>query len=227
VGLEGARANSTGVLERERDRVAAASRELADRGLVLGSAGNVSERAGELVAITPTGAELAKVTAEQISVVDLGGSSVSGPAPTSELQLHLGVYERYDAGGVVHTHAPVGTALSCLLEEVPALHYAMVLFGGSVRVAPYRTFGTPELAQVTLDALAGRTAALMANHGTITYGSDLEGAVERSLLLEWACELYWRAASIGTPKALDEAQLMDVINAATARNYGKLTEADQ
>ncbi|HEY8626495.1 MAG TPA: class II aldolase/adducin family protein [Solirubrobacteraceae bacterium] len=227
MGLEGASANSTGVLERERDRVAAASRMLADRGLVLGSAGNVSERAGELVAITPTGAVLATVTAEQISVVDLAGSSISGPAPTSELQLHLGVYARYDAGGVVHTHAPVGTALSCVLDEVPALHYAMVLFGGSVRVAPYRTFGTSELAHVTLDALADRSAALMANHGTITYGSDLDGAVERSLLLEWACELYWRAASIGTPRALDEAQLMEVVNVAAARSYGVLKEAEE
>jgi len=225
--LEGASANSTGVLERERDRVAAASRMLADRGLVLGSAGNVSERAGELVAITPTGAVLATVTAEQISVVDLAGSSISGPAPTSELQLHLGVYARYDAGGVVHPHAPVGTALSCVLDEVPALHYAMVLFGGSVRVAPYRTFGTSELAHVTLDALADRSAALMANHGTITYGSDLDGAVERSLLLEWACELYWRAASIGTPRALDEAQLMEVVNVAAARSYGVLKEAEE
>jgi L-fuculose-phosphate aldolase len=226
VGWNGSSVNSSGVLERERDRVAAASRLLAERGLVLGSAGNVSERAGELVAITPTGAVLETVTAEQISVVDLGGSSVWGPAPTSELALHLGVYERYGAGGVVHTHAPIATALSCVVDEVPAVHYAMVLLGGSVRVAPYRTFGTPELAEATLDALADKGAALMANHGTITHGSDLDGAVERSLLLEWACEVYWRAAAIGTPRALDEEQLMDVVTAATARNYGALQEAD-
>lgn len=222
VRWEGASVNSAGVLERERSRVAAASRRLADRGLVLGTAGNVSERAGELVAITPTGAVLATVTTEQISVVDLGGSRVSGPEPTSELALHLGVYERYDAGGVVHTHAPIATALSCVLDEVPAVHYQMILLGGSVRVAPYRTFGTPELAEVTLHALADRSAALMANHGTITYGSDLDCAVERSLLLEWACDLYSRAATIGTPRALDEAQLMDVVTVATARSYGPL-----
>jgi L-fuculose-phosphate aldolase len=226
VGWNGSSVNSSGVLERERGRVAAASRRLAERGLVLGSAGNVSERAGELVAITPTGAVLETVTAEQISVVDLGGSSVWGPAPTSELALHLGVYERYGAGGVVHTHAPIATALSCVVDEVPAVHYQMILLGGAVRVAPYRTFGTPELAEVTLDALADKGAALMANHGTITHGSDLDGAVERSLLLEWACEVYWRAAAIGTPRALGQEQLMDVLTAATARNYGSLQEAE-
>jgi L-fuculose-phosphate aldolase len=217
--------NSTGVLERERHRVAVASRRLADRGLVLGSAGNISERAGELVAITPTGAVLASLTAEQISVIELGGSRVSGPAPTSELELHLGVYRRYGAGAVVHTHPPIGTALSCVLDELPAVHYQMVQLGGSVRVAPYRTFGTPELAEVTLDALEDRSAALMANHGAITHGPDLPGAVERSVLLEWACEVYWRAAALGTPRALDEAQLMDVVSAATARGYGPLQGA--
>lgn len=214
--------NSTGVLERERDRVAAASRRLADRGLVLGSAGNVSERAGELVAITPTGAVLAILTAEQISVIELGGSRVSGPPPSSELELHLGVYRRYGAGAVVHTHPPIATALSCVLDELPAVHYQMVQLGGSVRVASYRTFGTRELAEVTLDALEDRSAALMANHGAITHVPDLRGAVERSVLLEWACEVYWRAAAVGTPRALDEAQLMDVVSAAKARSYGPL-----
>ena len=69
-------------------------------------------------------------------------------APTSELDLHLGVYRRYDAGAVVHTHAPMATALSCVLDELPCVHYQMLLLGGTVPVAPYETFGTPELARV-------------------------------------------------------------------------------
>jgi L-fuculose-phosphate aldolase len=215
-------------LERERERVAAASRLLAAKGLVLGTAGNVSERAGELVAITPTGAKLEQLSAEHVTVVDLAGEHVDGAlAATSELGLHLGVYERYGAGGVVHTHSPMATALASVLEdELPVVHYQLLLLGGPVRVAPYRTFGTPELAQVTLDALEGRLAALMANHGAIAWAQDVDAAVEHSLLLEWACTVYWRAAAIGTPRALDEEQRQAVVTAAVERNYGAVREVD-
>jgi L-fuculose-phosphate aldolase len=209
-------------LEGEREQVAAACRRLAEDGLVLGTAGNVSARSGERVAISATGAVLADATADQVTVVDLDGNVVGGELqPTSELDLHLGVYRRYDAGAVVHTHAPMATALSCVLDgELPCVHYQMLLLGGPVRVAPYETFGTPELAATVLDALDGRTAALMANHGAITHGSDLDKAVELSLLLEWACTVYWHAAAIGTPHALDEAQRQAVVEAAVARHYG-------
>ena len=82
----------------------------------------------------------------------------------------------------------MATAVGCVLDELPlrALRAASLL-GGAVRVAPYRTFGTPELAEAMLDALEGRTAALMANHGAISHGADLAAAVEASLLLEWGC----------------------------------------
>jgi L-fuculose-phosphate aldolase len=210
-------------LEREREQVAAACRRLAAEGLVIGTAGNVSVRAGDSVAISATGAVLADATPEQVTVVDMDGNVVEGDlAPTSELDLHLGVYSRYGAGAVVHTHAPVATALSCVLDgELPCVHYQMLLLGGAVRVAPYATFGTPELAQSVLDALEGRTGALMANHGAITYGADIEGAVELSLLLEWACEVYWRAAAIGAPRSLDEGERQAVVDAALRRGYGK------
>jgi L-fuculose-phosphate aldolase len=208
-------------LRRQREQVADASRRLADQGLVVGTAGNVSARAGDLVAITPTGAVLEELAAEQVTVVNLAGEHVDGDlAATSELELHLGVYERYDAGAVVHTHAPMATALSCVLDELPVVHYQLLLLGGPVRVAPYRTFGTPELAEVTLDALDGRTAALMANHGAIAYGPDLDTAVGQSLLLEWGCAIYWRASAIGTPRALDEQARQAVVAAAVERNYG-------
>jgi L-fuculose-phosphate aldolase len=211
------------MLERERERVAAAARRVAEEGLVLGSAGNVSERAGELVAITPTGAVLERVQPAEIAVVDLDGMRVDGPlAPTSELSLHLGAYRRYDAGAVVHAHPPVSTALACVLDEVPAVHYQMVALGGPVRVARYATFGTVELAELTLDALQGRFAVLMANHGTLAYGDDLESAVERSRLLEWACTVYWRAAAIGAPRALDETQLDAVRQQLVQLDYGSL-----
>jgi L-fuculose-phosphate aldolase len=209
-------------LERERDQVAAACRRLAAEGLVVGTAGNVSARSGDRVAISATGAVLADATADQVTVVDLDGTVVGGELqPTSELDLHLGVYRRYDAGAVVHTHAPIATALSCVLDdELPCVHYQMLLLGGPVRVARYATFGTPELAETVLEALDGRTAALMANHGAITHGTDLDKALELALLLEWACTVYWRAAAVGEPRVLDEGERQAVVEAAVARSYG-------
>jgi L-fuculose-phosphate aldolase len=214
-------------LQAEREAVAAAARRLAAEGLVLGTAGNVSVRAGELVAVTSTGAVLAELEPDQVVVVNLDGEPVGGDyAPTSEIELHLGAYRRHRAGAVVHAHSPVGTALACVLDELPLIHYQMLALGGAIRVAPYATFGTPELAQLTLDALEGRAAALMANHGMIAVGPELDAAVDNALLLEWACELYWRAAAVGRPRTLDAAQARDFIDAVTARGYGALQERD-
>jgi L-fuculose-phosphate aldolase len=216
------------ILEAEREQVAAAGRRLAAEGLVLGTAGNVSARRGDEVAITPTGAVLADLGPEQVSVVDLDGRQVDGElAPTSELELHLGVYRRYDTGAVVHTHAPMATALSCVLDELPCVHYQMLLLGGAVPVAPYATFGTPELARSVLDALEGRSAALMANHGAIVHAHDLDSALEHSLLLEWACTVYWRAAQIGEPRVLDDGEQEAVVAAVLARDYGTTHKADR
>ncbi len=209
------------MLERERERVAAAARRLAADGRVTGTAGNVSLRAADLVAVTPTGARLDAIAPEEVAVVDLDGEQVDGElVPTSELGLHLGVYRRYEAGAVVHTHAPFATAVACVLDELPVVHYQMLALGGAVRVAPYATFGTPELAEATLEALEGRSAALMANHGAIAYGPDLDVAMQKSELLEWACQLYWRAAAIGTPRTLDASEQLAFIEAVSRRRYG-------
>jgi L-fuculose-phosphate aldolase len=214
------------MLEAERERVAAAARRLAEEGLVTGTAGNVSTRAGDLVAVTPTGAVLEHLTAPDVAVVDLDANHLEGDlAAPSELGLHLGAYRRVGPGAVVHTHAPMGTALSCVLDEVPVVHYLMLGLGGSVRVAPYATFGTPELAELTLDALEDRSAALMSNHGTIALGADPDGATEMTLLLEWACTIFWRAAAVGTPRVLDADQQREFIETVTTRGYGSVQGA--
>lgn len=213
--------DSSAALGRERAAVADACRRLGAEGLLIGTAGNVSVRAGERVAITATGAVLAELTADQVTVVDLDGRIVAGALePTSELELHLGVYRRHGTGAVVHTHAPMATALSLVLDELPCIHYQLLALGGTVRVAPYATFGTPELAESVLGALEGRSAALMANHGALTHAPTLDKAVEHALLLEWACGVYQHAAALGPPRALDEQQQLAVIEAAIARNYG-------
>jgi len=128
----------------------------------------------------------------------------------------------------VHTHSPLATALSCVLDgELPCVHYQMLLLGGSVRVAEYATFGSPELAAAVMEALDGRTAALMANHGAIAYGADMDAAAELAELLEWACGVYWHARLLGTPRELDQEQRDAVIAAALERRYGTTHPIDE
>ena len=208
-------------LDTLRADVAAASRRLAEAGLLIGTAGNVSARADDLVAVTATGVELAHCAPEDVTVVGLDGGVVAGDlAPTSELSLHLGVYDDTGAGALVHTHAPFATAAACVLDQLPVLHYQQVALGGEIRVVPYATFGTAELAANVRTALAGRSAALMANHGSVTTGPHLAGAVDNALLLEWLCQLHHRATALGTPRTLDADQQADVIRAALERGYG-------
>ena len=205
----------------EREALASACRRLASEGLVIGTAGNVSLRAEDRVVATPTGCVFSSVDEDDMSVVELDGEHVEGLAPTSELGLHLGVYEGFDwAGAVVHTHSPMATAVGCVVDELPPIHYAMLALGGSVRVAPYATFGSDELHSVVLAALEGRTAALMQNHGALAIGPSLDAAMEGALLLEWACDLYWHAAQIGEPSVLSEEQLADVARQVQELGYG-------
>jgi L-fuculose-phosphate aldolase len=207
-------------IDAARERVAEACRRLAGAGLVIGTGGNVSERCDDRVAISPSGAELGALGAEDVTIVDLDGAVLAGDLPSSELELHLGIYRRYGSGAVVHTHAPTSTALSCVVDVVPCIHYQMLLLGGAVPVAPYATFGSAELASVTIDALQGKLAALMANHGAVVHAPDLERALQLAELLEWACTVYLRASSLGTPRVLDDAQCDAVIAAAVERGYG-------
>ena len=198
------------LLQPEREALAAACRRLAAGGLTPGGSGNAGVRVGDRLVVSATGTRLERITAEQCSVVELDGTPVEGPAPTSELWLHIAVHARFDGvGAVVHTHAPTATAVSTVVDELPVIHYAMLEFGGAVRVAPYRTFGTPELASVVADALEGRSAALMANHGAVVHAPTLVAAVERMELLEWACDVYRRAVAMGEPRVLGEDALRD------------------
>ncbi|MGA8845548.1 MAG: class II aldolase/adducin family protein, partial [Nocardioides sp.] len=181
-----------------RKEVAAAARGLAAQGLLIGTSGNVSLRVGDLVAVTGSGVVLAEAQVSDIVVVHLDGSYVEGSLEaTSELDLHLGVYaDRPDVGAVVHTHAPFSTAVACALTELPVLHYQHLLLGGATRVAPYATFGSPELAASVRAALEGRQAALMGNHGSVAIAATLRQAVDHAVLLEWLCALHHRASAL-------------------------------
>jgi L-fuculose-phosphate aldolase len=214
------------VLDAERTALAAACGRLAAEGLVIGTSGNVSVKSGDHVAVTPTGGVFSELAADDMAVMTLDGVQVHGPhAPTSETALHLALYERLGAGAVVHTHAPTATALSCVVDEVPTVHYGMLMFGGSLRVAPYATFGTPELAENVAAALEGRTAALMQNHGAIAIGHDLDFAVEVALMTEWACRVFWTAKTVGEPKVLTEDEMQEVAVMVQKLNYGQKSDA--
>jgi L-fuculose-phosphate aldolase len=194
---------------------------LAAAGLVVGTSGNVSVRAGERISLTGKGVSLDAVTPDDVAVADLDGNVLAG-VPTSELELHLAIYRRYYAGAIVHTHAPMATAVACVLDELPVIHYHLLALGGSIRVAPFHAFGTPELAGAVGDALSGRTAALLANHGAVNYASSLADAVDDAVLLEWACRLYVDASRLGSPRVLDERQLAAVRASAARHGYQSL-----
>ncbi len=199
-------------------------RGLVAGGLVVGTAGNVSVRAGELVAVSPSGVDYATLTPDVIGLHALDGTPVDAPLrPTSELALHLLVHTRPGAADgevVLHTHAPASTALSTVVDEVPATHYYSAFFGGAVRVAPYATFGTPELARLVLAALDGRSAALMANHGAVLVAPGVAGALDRAHYLEYVCDVALRALSTGRPpRTLPPEELARV--AESLRTYGQ------
>ncbi|WP_031086091.1 class II aldolase/adducin family protein [Streptomyces sp. NRRL WC-3549] len=202
--------------------VVATARRTAAEGLVVGTSGNVSARAGDVVLVTPSGVPYDRLGPEDAVGVDLDGHQVLGSlAPTSELPLHLAVYRATSAAAVVHTHAVHATAVSTLVTEVPAVHYATALLGGPVRTAAYARYGTPELAAHMLDALRDRTGCLLRNHGTVTYGDTLDQAYERTAQLEWLCRLWLTASSVPghRPSLLSPAQLRDVQDAL--ESYGQ------
>lgn len=188
------------LLEEARRQVVEACRTLRRTGLVVGTAGNVSVRVGEQVAVSPGGLDYDALTADLVGVHRLDGSAVEAPlAPSSELPLHLAVYAATAANTVVHTHAVASTALSTVLDEVPASHYYSAMFGGPVRVAPYATFGSPELAHNVVSALDGRAAALMGNHGAVVVAATAAKALDLATCLEYVCDLHLRALSTGLP----------------------------
>ncbi|MCP3766185.1 MULTISPECIES: class II aldolase/adducin family protein [unclassified Streptomyces] len=201
--------------------VGAARRTVSD-GFVVGTSGNVSVRVGETVLVTPSGVPYDRLTPDDVTGVDLAGRQVLGAlAPTSELPLHLAVYRTTGARAVVHTHAVHATAVSTLVDELPPIHYMAAALGGPVRVAPYATYGTDELAENMLRALDGRTGCLLQNHGTVTHGTTLDQAYDRTAQLEWMCRLWLTASSLPgrSPNLLSAGHLTEA--ADRLRSYGQ------
>ncbi|SEG93089.1 L-fuculose-phosphate aldolase [Nonomuraea solani] len=198
-----------------REQLCDYGRRAVELGLVIGTSGNLSMRQGDLVAVTPSGAALDRLTPEMCPIVNMAGMLVEGDLqPSSETPMHLAVYETTDAQAIVHTHSVFGTVVATTMTELPPVHYNALLLGGVVKVAEYATYGTPELAANVRAALEGKRAALMANHGGVTIGTTIEEAFEATRLLEWLCEVYVRGLSIGKPTILTDEQLAAVVERA-------------
>jgi L-fuculose-phosphate aldolase len=202
------------------------TRLLAD-GLAVGSAGNLSVRAGDVVAITPSGIPYAELRPAGICLVTLDGAQLPADpdeppeTPSSETPMHLAIYAATGAAAVVHTHSPEVIALSASRPELPAIHYAITGLGGPVRVAPYVRFGSAGLAAAAVEALSGRSAVILRNHGAVTYGGDLAQAYDRAVLLEWLARSYRLALSYGEPAILSPAELDEVTAETQRRRYGE------
>ena len=209
----------------ERAALVEGSRAIGRSGLVVGSAGNLSVRSGDRVLITPRGAELGAVDPKtsltsQWPTAPSPVTTRPSSRPSSETPLHCAIYQACEARAIVHTHAHYATVLGTLIDELPAIHYVITAFGGPVRVARYETFGTDELAASVTEALEGRSAALMANHGAVVTGRDIEHAVTNALQLEWLASVYYHALCAGTPRTLTTEQLDEVIGQIKALQYG-------
>jgi L-fuculose-phosphate aldolase len=203
--------------------VSYSARLLAD-GLAIGSAGNISVRLGDIVAVTPSGIGYEDMRPADVCLVALDGTELGGPdaeTPSSETPMHLAIYAATAAAAVVHTHSPEVIALSASRPELPAIHYAITGLGGPVRVAPYVRFGSAGLAAAAVGALDGRTAVILRNHGAVTYGRDLAQAYDRALLLEWLARTYRMALSYGEPVTLSAAELDEVTAETRRRRYGE------
>ena len=174
-----------------------------------GSSGNVSCRLGERVLITPTGASSATLTPDKLVVVDLEGEVEGDGVASSEWQMHTEIFKaRNAAQAVVHTHADACVALSCLREALPPFHYMIAGFGGNdVRCARYEAFGSEALALAAVEALEGRSACLLANHGMIAFASSVAQAIGQTIKLETLVRQYLMARQIGTPVLLSDAEM--------------------
>lgn len=213
--------------ESERQEIVDTCLAMVEKGLVVGTAGNVSIRLGDHVVISPSAVPYEEMQAEDVAVVDMEGHQIEGNyKPSSECPLHLSVYANTDAGAITHNHAPASTALGLVVEgEIPLSHYYSALFGGPIRVAPYSTFGTDTLAEDVTAALQGRTGALMSNHGAITVGPNLAKALDMLPYLEYVCEIQLRALATGLPiKLLTDSEMAQA--SAGMSSYTKKSVAD-
>ncbi|HAN72115.1 MAG TPA: class II aldolase [Actinobacteria bacterium] len=186
-----------------------ALRWLDERGLNAGTSGNLSIRVDDGLLVTPSAIPPSELSPERMVLLGLDGACRSDGVPTSEWRIHRDIYlARPDAGAIVHTHSTYATALASLRENLPPFHYQVAKAGGrEIVCSAYAPYGTQELSDAVKAALGDRRACLMANHGMLALGPDLQKAVSLALEVEVLCRQYLIARAAGSPVLLTDEQM--------------------
>jgi L-fuculose-phosphate aldolase len=191
-----------------------AMQSMSERGLNRGTSGNASVRCDDKLLVTPSGLTPRALSAESMVLIDANGDTPPGAMrPSSEWRMHFGILaKRPDLSAVVHCHSRHATILACAGRSIPAIHY-MVAVGGRAQIplAPYHPFGSAELAEAVVEALAGGRACLMANHGQIAAAGSLMRALAIAEEVEEQAAVYWGALAVGGPQLLSEPQMEEVL----------------
>ncbi|MEC8265418.1 MAG: class II aldolase/adducin family protein [Pseudomonadota bacterium] len=184
-----------------------------DLGLNVGSEGNISVRKNDLIYITPSGIDINKIGKKHISVISLDGFKENKIKPSSELDLHLMLYKnRAEISSIVHCHSDWASTLSCLRKNIPQFHYMVAEFGGKdIKCAKYATFGTKKLAKNVIKAIKNRKGCLLANHGQICVGKNLEEASHLSIALEKISKQYFFCLLSKKFKMLTNNEMSEVL----------------
>ena len=196
-----------------REQLLSISRRLCELGLNRGTSGNASVRDGSGFLVTPTGMTVEAMTPHDMVWMSFDGKVQGERQPSSEWRFHRDILQaRPEVDAVIHTHAMFATTLACLHREIPPFHYMIAVAGGdTIRCAPYALFGSQALSDAALAALRDRRACLLANHGMIAVGGDLEQALAIAVEVETLCEQYWRALQAGEPVLLTAEQMAEVM----------------
>ena len=211
-------------INRIRDEIINGGQRLLKEGLVARTWGNISVRVDENhMLITPSGRPYETLTGEDIVLVNYHTSEYDGPIkPSSEKELHCEIYRtRKEVHAVIHTHQMNASTVAAAQREVPPILDDMTqIIGPTVRVAEYALPSTKKITKKTVKALRGRNAALMANHGAVCVGKDLDEAFVVCQILEKACKAFIEAEFLGGAKSINkfEAHLMHQIY---LRKYSK------
>lgn len=202
-------------------------RALTSLGLTYGTSGNVSvRRDAASLFVSPTGMAYDALAPDDVPLVTLDGRWFGRRRPSSEWRFHRDIMAaRGEVGAIVHAHSRHATALACTGRGIPAFHYMVAVAGGDdIRCAPYHPFGTQELSDAALTALADRRACLLGHHGIIAVGRDLAAALQLAGEVESLAAQYCIALTLGNVGLLDEAQMRRVVE--KFRTYGRQDVAD-
>lgn len=204
------------LLRNERELVVKYGRKMLDAGLTTGTGGNLSvlNRKEGLLAISASGLDYRDTTPADVVLMDLEGNIVeSDRKPSSEAGFHTALYKhRPDINSVVHTHSVYATTVACLNMELPAVHYLVGFSGKKVPLAPYATFGSTQLAENVIETIENYNAVLLANHGIITIGNEIQNAFDAAEELELVARIYIQALSAGTPVIVPDDEMERVID---------------